>query len=171
MLSRTLDPVTRANLQALVDANFTQRDELYEAAECLDDEDRRQVCQRLADHLAGHAIHLQQVLAQMGAGVPEPPASTDKQAQFRRAREVGGANAVLEIVERCEHSLNDVYARAIQATPDSEAVGIIEAQHRNVDFGERVLRSLRRDEGSAHPRRIAQSVRSTSRKRERGRPA
>lgn len=62
MSLRNLDNETLAKIQGLVEVRFSGRDKLYSVASHLDDSQRSSVCRKLADHLAGHAAELQQIL-------------------------------------------------------------------------------------------------------------
>jgi hypothetical protein len=147
MRPRTLDEKTLAEIRKLVEANFGNRDELYVAADSLDDEDRERVCRRLAEHLAGHAAELQQVLAASGSD-PAGPLDIDDivTALFESIKAQRGVAGVLEAAEEAQRDLKRGYDRAIEETPAQEAEGLLRGQRDAVDFGERVLRSMKHPE-------------------------
>ena len=142
-----LDKTTLAKIRELVEANFGSRDELYAAADSLDDEDRERVCRRLAEHLAGHAAELQQVLAASRSD-PAGPLDIDEivVALFESIKAQRGAAGVLEAAEEAQRDLKRGYDRAIEETPAQEAEGLLRSQRDEVEFGERVLRSMKRSE-------------------------
>lgn len=142
-----LDETTLAGIRELVEANFGSRDELYAAAASVDDEDRQRVCRRLAEHLAGHAAELQQVLAASGTD-PAGPLDIDDivVALFESIKAQRGAAAVVEAAEETQRDLKRGYDRAIKETPSQQAEGLLRGQRDQVDFGERVLRSMKRSE-------------------------
>jgi uncharacterized protein (TIGR02284 family) len=144
MLPHKLDDTTLRKLQELVEANFAGRDELYAAADSLNDEDRKRVCRRLAEHLAGHAAELQQILAACGADPAGPldiHATADK--LFELAKASRGADGVLDVAESCEKNLKQEYDRAIQDTPNQEAEAMLQGQRDDVEFGEQVMRCMK----------------------------
>ena len=65
-MNRNLSPQMIQRIEELVDASFSGRDELCAAAKTLDDARRSNICKQLADHLAHHAIELQQLLTVNG---------------------------------------------------------------------------------------------------------
>ena len=144
MTLRGLDQVTLTEIQKLVEANFAGRDELHAAAEKLDDEARKQVCRRLADHLGGHAAELQQVLLAHGAepvGPGDIPALAD--ALFDLVKATRGPSGVIGTAEECEHDVKEEYDRAIDAASSKDAEGLLRKQRDEVEFGEKVLRSIK----------------------------
>lgn len=149
MLPNELDDATLRKLQTLVEANFTGRDELYAAAKSLNDEDRKNVCRKLAEHLAGHAAELQQILAACGAD-PAGPLDTHALAEslFDLTKATRGAHGVLHAAESCERILKQEYDQAIQATGDREAEALLQKQRDDVEFGEQVLRGMKKADRS-----------------------
>ncbi len=89
MLPRPMDDKTLAKIQELIERNFTGRDELYAAAQSMDDDARKQICRRLADHLADNAIELQQIVAASGA---EPAGPLDVHAVASALFDLAKAN-------------------------------------------------------------------------------
>lgn len=143
-----LDETTLTKIRDLVEASFGSRDELYAAAESLDDEDHKRVCRRLAEYLAEHATSLQQVLA-AGGHDPAGPLDIDGivAAFFKSIRMQRGAAGVLEAAEQCQRGLKHGYDRAIEGSPNREAEEFLREQRDEVDFGERVLRGIKRSQG------------------------
>jgi hypothetical protein len=141
------DETTLAKIRELVEANFGSRDELYAAADSLDGEDRERVCRRLAEHLAGHAAELQQLLAASRSD-PAGPLDIDEivAALFESIKAQRGTVGVLKAAERTQRDLKRGYDRAIEETSAQEAEGLLRSQRDAVEFGERVLRSMKRSE-------------------------
>jgi len=140
-----LNQDTLARIQELIEGNFTGRDELYAAAESLDDQARRHVCRRLAEFLAGHAADLQQIVIASGA---EPAGPLDMQsiadALFEMAKTKRGEPGVLGVVAEGERKLKESYDRAIDATDDRKGEDLLRRQREGVEFGEKVLRDMSR---------------------------
>ena len=67
-----LNSKTLAKIQKMIEANYCGRDELYSAAEFVDDQARERICRRLADYLAANAIELQQIVAASGVDPAGP---------------------------------------------------------------------------------------------------
>ena len=130
-------------IQKLIEANFAGRDELQAAAESLDDEARQRVCRQLADHLAGHAAELQQIVTACGA---EPTGPLDLEsiasALFDLAKMNSGERGVLKAVAEGEDNLKADYDRAIDAVSDQETEDMLRRQRDEVEFGEQVLRGM-----------------------------
>lgn len=151
MTLRGLDQVTLAEIQKLVEANFAGRDELYAAAGKLDDEARKQVCRKLADHLGGHAAELQQVLLAHGTepvGPSEIPALAD--ALFDLVKATRGPSGVIGAAEKCEHDVKEEYDCAIDAAASKDAEELLHKQREEVEFGEQVLRSMKKRGSEQH---------------------
>lgn len=138
-----LDPQTLSRLQELIEANFTARDELYAAAESLDDEARKKVCRRLAEHLAGYAAELQQVVTASGVE-PAGPLEIESVAHslFGLAKMNRGSAGVLQTAAEGEHNLKQDYDKAIDATTNPAAKNSLRRQRDEVEFGEQVLRGM-----------------------------
>ena len=135
-----------SKIEELVRANYTGRDELYVAAKALEDDDHREVCRRLADHLAGHAAELQQILLANGGPALQPSDFYSIAEEIvESAKERKGTPGVLKVAEGYEKQVKDQYDSAINETPDDnrEAKALLERQRGNVEFGEKVLRSIR----------------------------
>jgi uncharacterized protein (TIGR02284 family) len=151
-----LDEATLRKLQRLVEANFAGRDELYAAANSLNSADRENVCKRLAEHLAANAIELQQILAASGADPASPP---DTQAVAKRLFQLAKANRgserVLDAAESCEINLKYEYDLAIQDTPNREAEAMLERQRDDVEFGQRMIRSMKKSWDSTESDRVS----------------
>ena len=81
-----LDAKILSEIQKLIEGNFTGRDELYAAAESMDDRSRERICRRLAEHLAANAIELQQLLKESGV---EPAGPLDMQSIAPRTLRIG----------------------------------------------------------------------------------
>lgn len=130
-------------IEELVDASFSGRDELYAAAKTLDDERRSNVCKQLADHLAGHAIELQQLLMVNGK---EPPQPLDMFAVakgfFQLAMNRDGESEVLRIAENCERTVKERFDEVIEEAPEGDTSAILERQRDDIEFGEQVLQSM-----------------------------
>lgn len=130
-------------MQRLIEQNFTGRDELYAAAESLDDEDGGRVCRRLAEHLADHAIYLQQILAANGYVPLEPtdiPELTIRLFDLVKSQKT--SKAVIAAAENCEHVVRDAYDDAIDSTENQQLGGLLREQREDVEFGEEVLRAM-----------------------------
>jgi uncharacterized protein (TIGR02284 family) len=138
-----LDDKALQQIQMLIEANFTGRDQLYAAADALDDESRKRVCRRLAEFLAGNAAHLQQIVQANGYDPVEPGAFSDlAEGLFDFAKSNRGAAGVITIAEDCEEAVKGAYDKAIEAVTDREAEGTIQKQRSDIEFGECVLRSM-----------------------------
>jgi uncharacterized protein (TIGR02284 family) len=141
----TLDMNTLTAMQKLIESNFTGRDELYAAAESLDDESREHICRRLADHLAANAIELQQILKTRGV---EPAGPLDSKsialALFDLVKLNRGESGVLNVAAEGEQNLKQEYDQAIEKTSDQETVALLRKQREDVKFGEEVLGNIER---------------------------
>lgn len=146
-----LNDAVLARIRELIEANFASRDELYAAAETLDDESMKKVCRRLADHLAGHAVELQQIAA---ARIGDSDVDVDTvefidyvsaQAFLEMVKEVHGPERVIAAAEQCEQNLKAKYDRVIDETSHSETEGVFQRHRSEIEFGERVLHSMRTD--------------------------
>jgi uncharacterized protein (TIGR02284 family) len=127
----------------LIQDNFAGRDELYAAAESLDDDARANICRRLAEHLAANAIELQQIVTASGR---EPAAPLDvtaiANALFELVKEHRGEDAVLGTAARGEKQLKSHCDHAIESATDPETESILRRQREGVEFGEDVLRNI-----------------------------
>ncbi len=143
MAHMELNQEAMGRIQKLIEANFTGRDELYAAAQSLDDEARRRVCRRLADHLAGHAAELQQIVTACGVP-PAEPLDTESMAHalFELAKMNHGEQGVLDAAAHGEQNLKDEYERAIDATSDRRTESVLHRQKKDVTLGEEVLRGM-----------------------------
>lgn len=143
MRPANLDDKTLAKIQALIEANFSGRDELYAAGKSVDDKARELICRRLAAYLAANAIELQQIVAASGV---DPAGPLDTEALARKlldlAKSNRGESAVLRAAAEGEHSLKEEYDEAIEVIPDREAEAILRRHRDEVEFGEQVLRSI-----------------------------
>jgi uncharacterized protein (TIGR02284 family) len=138
-----LSPQTLDRIQQLISANFAVRDELYAAARSLDDEARQQVCRRLAEHLAGHAVELQQILTASGER-PVGPLDMNSLAEalFESAKQSHGESGVLAAAVEREHNLKEDYDRALDYVSQPQAENVLKRQREGVEFGEQVLRGM-----------------------------
>jgi len=143
MTRMELNPGTLDQIQKLISANFAGRDELYAAAKSLDDEARQRVCRRLAEHLAGHAVELQQILTASGER-PAGPLDVNSLAQtlFELAKLSRGEPGVLDAAAACEHTLKEDYDRALDDLSHPQAENVLKRQRDGVEFGEQVLRGM-----------------------------
>ena len=140
---RNLPPKIVRRIKELVDASFSGRDELYAAAETLDDEKRSNVCRQLANHLAGHAIELQQLLIANGETPPEPlDMYAVAEGFFNLAKSRHGESEVLRIAEICERTVKDRFDDVIDATKNEDTVALLERQRDDIEFGEHVLKTM-----------------------------
>lgn len=151
MLTGPLDDKTLKEIQTLIKGNFTGRDELYAAAESLDDDALKRVCRRLAKHLTDNAIELQQIVTASGAA-PAGPLDIESLADalFSLARANRGQSGVLRAAAEGERNLKVQYDRAVEATPDEAAKALLKKQRKEVEFGEEVLRNLKDSELDRH---------------------
>lgn len=145
--AQDVDQMTMQRVRELVRGNFATRDELYAAAEALDDDAIAEICRRLADDLGGNAADLQQLLLIAGQQPPEP---TDGDKLARRLQEIviellderHGQTIVLTEAEAAEQQLKQVYDSAIEATPNDQVEGLLRTQREDVAFGETVLHKM-----------------------------
>lgn len=146
MAQKQFSPEALERIQELIESNFSGRDELYAAAESLDDAARQRVCRRLAQHLAGHAAHLQQIVSASGT---DPAGPLDLEAiaaaLFDLARMHSGERGVLKAAAEGESNLKQDYDRAIHATDDRDTEDLLKRQRKQVEFGEQVLRGMGAD--------------------------
>ncbi len=156
MMPTPLDARTLTELQSLIKGNFTGRDELYAAAESLDDVSLKNICRRLAMHLADNAIWLQQIVLASGVE-PALPLETESRTEslFSLTRASRGESGVLCDAANCERHLKVEYDRAVEATPDDEAKAVLEKQREEVEFGEEVLCKLKAADPSNPHRNLA----------------
>lgn len=138
-----LPPKMIARIEELVDVSFSGRDELYAAAKTLDDDRRSNVCKQLADHLAGHAIELQQLLMANGEQ-PRQPLDVFGVAEgfFQLAMNQDGEGEVLRIAENCERTVKERFDEVIEESPKGDTAAILERQRDDIEFGEQVLHSM-----------------------------
>jgi uncharacterized protein (TIGR02284 family) len=133
-------------IQKLIEANFSGRDELYAAARSLDHEARRKVCRRLAEHLAGHAAELQQIVTACGVQAASPlDVDEIAYALFELARVNRGETGVLEAAAEGEQNLRQDYDQALDEVSNPAAENMLRRQRRGVEFGEQVLRGMTDD--------------------------
>lgn len=140
---RNLPPQAVRRIEELVDASYSGRDELYAAADALDDERRSQVCRQLADHLAGHATELQQLLMMNGGEAIEPlDLYSIAESFFGTIKRREGEAGVLNVAEACERTVKERFEQAIEATQNEDTAALLERQRDNIEFGENVLKSM-----------------------------
>jgi uncharacterized protein (TIGR02284 family) len=147
MQPHTLSPATLANIQELIESNYAGRDELYAAVETLDDDARKNVCRRLAEHLGGHAAELEQILLSNGDERFDPTSvefidHLSERMFLKIVKDQQGEANVLKAIEQCERNLKEKYDQMLRSTPESEAVGILERQRDEVEFGEQILHTM-----------------------------
>lgn len=144
MTRMELNPETLVKIQQLIVANFAGRDELYAAAQSLDDSARQQVCRRLAEHLAGHAVELQQILTASGQK-PAGPLDLDyiAHALCESAKKSRGEQGVLATAAERERVLKEDYDRALNTMSHPQAENVLRRQREEVEFGEQVLHGMR----------------------------
>ena len=147
MRLKNLDDTTLSKIQEMVEVTFAGRDRLYSAASHLDDEDRSEICRELADHLAGHAAELQQILTATGND-PKGPLDFHGivDALLESIRSQSGDSGVLDAAEKYTHEVKEDFDQAIEDTPDPDAREVLRHHRNGVEFGERVLRNLGRPE-------------------------
>ena len=142
MLSVPRDHTTIDQLQELLDDVFAARDELYAAADLIEEADRRFICRWFADRLGGHAAFLQQVVAASGVA-PVDPRTERGQLNIRAAcQSEAGDGAVLDVAARIEHVLNERYAVAINCLADQQVASLLAEQREELEFADCVLRSV-----------------------------
>ena len=154
----SLDPQTIERLRELVIATYTGRDDLYLAADHLNDEELAAICRKLADDLAGNSAHLEQIIVMHG----EKPGSDEKiravlgHEIMKFLREHGRDTAILSAAKETQKELRGQYDATIAATGDSEAQGVLKKQRRDVEFAERVLgRIAEHEQGKSSPKKDA----------------
>jgi uncharacterized protein (TIGR02284 family) len=139
----SLDDETVKRLRELVAATYVGRDDLYLAAEHLNDGELAVICRKLADELAGQSAHLEQVILMQGEAAGGEEEETVRAALreeiMKFLREHGRDPAILSAAKKSQHELRDRYDATIAATEDSETQGVLKKQREEVDFGERVL--------------------------------
>jgi uncharacterized protein (TIGR02284 family) len=140
----SLDPETIAQLRQLVATNYAGRDDLYTAAEHLDDEDLSAICRKLADDLAGNTAFLEQIIVMHGAepGFAEKVAFTLGEEIMQFLRSGRGDQSIVSAMQDKQGQLREKYDETIAATDNPEAQSILEQQKKDVDFAERVLRQV-----------------------------
>ena len=147
MRLKNLDDKTLSKIQEMVEVTFAGRDKLYSAANHLDDEERREICRQLADHLAGHAAQLQQILTASGN---DPKGPLDIHAIVDVLLESvcahSGDSGVLDAAEKYTHEVKEDFDQAIEEIPDPDAREVLQHHRNGVEFGARVLRNLERPE-------------------------
>lgn len=145
MRLKNLDDKTLSKIQEMVEVTFAGRDRLYSAANHLDNDERREICRELADHLAGHAAELQQILAATGND-PKGPLDVHAivDALLESARAQSGDSGVLDAAEKYTQEVKEDFDQAIEGTPDPDAREVLRHHRNGVEFGERVLRHMKR---------------------------
>lgn len=142
-MTTQFDPETLGKIQTLIEGNFTGRDELYAAADSMDNDARVRICRNLAEHLAMNAIELQQIVAASGVNPAQPlDLEAIAHALFELVKANHGDLGVLKAAAEGEHLLKRDYDAAIGATRDPEAKAILEKQREQVEFAEDVLKSI-----------------------------
>ena len=136
MVPHNMPPEALDRIQKLVEANFAGRDELYAAAESLDDERRKAVVRQLADHLANHAIELQQIVTANGEKALGPEdIDSIADALFDLVKANSGPAGVIAAAEQCEQNVVEQYDKAIAATKNPDTEGMLRRQRDEAKFG------------------------------------
>ena len=139
-----LRPELVKQIEQLVDASFAGRDDLYAAAESLDDDVRSNICRRLAEYLAKHATELQQLLLAHGEQAADPlDIHGIAEAYFGIVRTCGGEAAVLDAAESCEQKVKAQFDNVLQEIAGEYAASILERQRSQVELGATILRSMK----------------------------
>lgn len=145
----SLDSRTIERLRDLAAATYSGRDDLYLAADNLEDAELAAICRKLADDLAGNGAHLAQILAMHGTEASDTgnvkAAQTDE--IIRSIREHEHDKGVLSVAKEVERGLGDQYGATIAATGNAEAQALLKKQKEKVEFGEKVLRHIAKHEG------------------------
>jgi uncharacterized protein (TIGR02284 family) len=150
MTRMELRPETLEKIQQLIVANFAGRDELYTAADSLEEGAQQRVCRRLAEHLAGYAVELQQILTAAGERPAGPlDLSVLAHALYESARRTRGQQGVLAAAAEREHDLKVDYDRAMDNLSHPQAENLLRRQRDGVEFDEQVLHGLRGPEQRA----------------------
>ena len=138
-----LPPEMIRSIEELIDASYSGRDELYAAAELLDDDRRSRVCKRLAEHLAKHAIELQQLVTVNGGETLEPlDMYSVAESFFALAKSRRGEAGILDAAEECERVVKERFENVIAETDSDEAATILERQRNDIKFGEDILKAM-----------------------------
>jgi uncharacterized protein (TIGR02284 family) len=149
----TFDSETVRQIRHIVGTTYAGRDDLYAAADQLQDGDLAVICRNLADDLAGKSVYLTQLIAINGddptAEHKVASALTDEIMRFLR-NERGDAGIVAAVKES-QQRLREDYDQTIAAMRHPEAHAVVEEQKRGVEFAERVLRKVAPQEGEARP--------------------
>jgi uncharacterized protein (TIGR02284 family) len=149
MALKKLDGETLARIQEMVEVSFAGRDKLYCAANQMENAERSNICRQLADHLAGHACELQQILAATGNDPKQPleiEALVDLLLESVRAQ--SGESGVLVAAENYTRDVKEGFDHAIEEIPDPDARELLRQQRNDVEFGERVLHYMERPDCS-----------------------
>lgn len=142
-MNRNLPDALIRRIEELVDASFSGRDELYAAADTLDDEKRSNVCRQLADHLADHATELQQILAINGEDTVTPlDMYSVAETFFTLAKNRDGEAGILTAAESCERLVKERFDEVIDQTSDEDTAALLRRHRNDIEFGEHVLRSM-----------------------------
>jgi uncharacterized protein (TIGR02284 family) len=141
----SLDECTTERIQHLIRTVFAGRDDLYAAADTLDNERIAEICRRLAQELGGHAAELQQLVLLQGRepAKPETVESRLQRAVLELMKSKHGNEAVVAEVETSENQVKRHYEEAIDATPNREVKGVLRRHRDDAQFGEDVLHELR----------------------------
>ncbi|MHB0958517.1 MAG: hypothetical protein ACYC0X_16790 [Pirellulaceae bacterium] len=147
MVPRQLSEPTLAKIRELIEANFAGRDEMYAAAETFDDVARKNICKRLAEHLAAHAVELNQILLVNGHGRydladVEFIDHLSERTFLEMVKELHGEKRVVTAIEQCERNLKEKYDRMLESMPEAEAEDVLGRQRDQVEFGEQVFHTM-----------------------------
>ena len=146
MRPHRIDDPTIERLRELVSAMYGGRDELYAAAEQLDNEDLAVICRTLADDLAGDTAYLEQIIVGHGreAGYREAVTSALSEEIMKLFREGRGEEGVVSKAKQGQSELRERVDETIGATQDAEVQSLLAHQKRHIELAERVLRQAAR---------------------------
>jgi uncharacterized protein (TIGR02284 family) len=149
----SLDSETIERLRKLIATTYGGRDDLYAAANQLNDEDLSAICRKLADDLAGDTAYLEQIIVMHGQQpeVQNAVTSTLSEAIMKLLRKSRGDEGIVSAAKQRQSQLRQRYNETIAATGHPEAHAILDEQKKHVEFAERVLRQVRPTVGGDAP--------------------
>ncbi len=133
------------HVRRLIAAGFAGRDELYAAAEALQDDGHRIVCDRLAAVLAGDATQLQQTLVRLGEEISDPtPDSLESwdEAVFEEAKRRQDETGVLNAAAAGMHRLRGCYEQALESPANVSLYRLLRMHCNDVVLSEQILRQM-----------------------------
>lgn len=155
----SLDHETIERLRELVATTYAGRDDLYEAARNLKDEDLVAICRKLAEDLAANSTHLAQILAMHGkeSGGASNVRAVLTEEIIRYLHGLENDKGVLSAAKAVERGVREQYEATIAATNDPETQALLKKQREEAAFGEQVLRRIAEgkktaDETNSEPR-------------------